>query len=132
MHKCFPQSCIVYRLYNIAIIQAPTHDLFCSSWGHDLIIFDSRIFYSLYFFYISLSLSFSLILYITVSLVGYFITHSHSIIFWNIQLHQTSVLTYKYTTNFYILAINQCEFQIAIVVMFIFNVLEQDLSFNIY
>ena len=48
MCKCFPQSNIVYRSYNIAIIQAPTHDLFCSSWGHDLIIFDSPILFSLF------------------------------------------------------------------------------------
>ena len=57
MCKCFPQSNIVYRSYNIAIIQAPTHDLFCSSWGHDLIIFDSPILFSLFRLASHLSLS---------------------------------------------------------------------------
>ena len=97
MCKCFPQSNIVYRSYNIAIIQAPTHDLFCSSWGHDLIIFDSPILFSL-----SLSLFLSL---------GFLLSPVYSSLF-SLRCNQTKKLMHTLTFLFSFVIYNYIKHQV--------------------
>ena len=101
MCKCFPQSNIVYRSYNIAIIQAPTHDLFCSSWGHDLIIFDSPILFSL-FRLASHSLSLSL---------GFLLSPVYSSIF-SLRCNQTKKLMHTLTFLFSFVIYNYIKHQV--------------------
>ena len=101
MCKCFPQSNIVYRSYNIAIIQAPTHDLFCSSWGHDLIIFDSPILFSL-FRLASHSLSLSL---------GFLLSPIYSSLF-SLRCNQTKKLMHTLTFLFSFVIYNYIKHQV--------------------
>ena len=101
MCKCFPQSNIVYRSYNIAIIQAPTHDLFCSSWGHDLIIFDSPILFSL-FRLASHSLSLSL---------GFLLSPVYSSLF-SLRCNQTKKLMHTLTFLFSFVIYNYIKHQV--------------------
>ena len=103
MCKCFPQSNIVYRSYNIAIIQAPTHDLFCSSWGHDLIIFDSPILFSL-FRLASHSLSLSLSL-------GFLLSPVYSSLF-SLRCNQTKKLMHTLTFLFSFVIYNYIKHQV--------------------
>ena len=105
MCKCFPQSNIVYRSYNIAIIQAPTHDLFCSSWGHDLIIFDSPILFSLFRLAShSLSLSLSLSL-------GFLLSPVYSSLF-SLRCNQTKKLMHTLTFLFSFVIYNYIKHQV--------------------